>query len=376
MTADLPDVSILEINVAPSDLCGFSIKLRFGDAKMKKSLVVLALAGAVASAAHAQSAPEIYGIVDMGFVAERGGPAGSISKLTSGTQSGTRLGLKGTEDLGNNVKALFVLETGIAADAGGFNQGGLAFGRQSFLGVQSDLGTVTFGRQYAPIFNTMMIADPFAAGMAGAAQNLMPTGGIRINNAIKYTSPIVFGGFSTEIAYGFGETPDSTSKGQEVSAAVNYSVDNLKVALAYNDWSVRTVTPAPPPSTATVTTFPKRKDWFLAANYDLQIAKIFAGVTDFDIAGIKGNDYLIGAQIPVDKHSFIVSYITKDVRNTANRDANQIALGYTYSLSKRTNLYAAWGRIDNDSASTLTVGNNSETGSGDKAFNLGLRHMF
>ena len=343
---------------------------------MKKSLVVLALAGAVASAAHAQSAPEIYGIVDMGFVAERGGPAGSISKLTSGTQSGTRLGLKGTEDLGNNVKALFVLETGIAADAGGFNQGGLAFGRQSFLGVQSDLGTVTFGRQYAPIFNTMMIADPFAAGMAGAAQNLMPTGGIRINNAIKYTSPIVFGGFSTEIAYGFGETPDSTSKGQEVSAAVNYSVDNLKVALAYNDWSVRTVTPAPPPSTATVTTFPKRKDWFLAANYDLQIAKIFAGVTDFDIAGIKGNDYLIGAQIPVDKHTFIVSYITKDVRNTANRDANQIALGYTYSLSKRTNLYAAWGRIDNDSASTLTVGNNSETGSGDKAFNLGLRHMF
>lgn len=336
---------------------------------MKKSLVALVLAGAFSTAAYAQSAVEMYGIVDMAVVAERGGVAGPVSKLTSGAQSGTRLGFKGTEDLGDNMKALFVLETGIAADAGGFNQGGLAFARQSFVGVQSDLGTLTLGRQYTPIFNTMMIADPFAAGMAGAAQNLMPTGGIRMNNTIKYTSPIVFGGFSTEIAYGFGETADSTSKGQESSVAVHYSAGDLKASLAYNDWSVRTGTSAP-------FTFPKRKDWFLAANYDLKFAKIFAGATDTDNNGLKSNDYLIGAQIPYGKHTFIASYITKDVRNAANLDANQIAVGYTYSLSKRTNLYAAWGRIDNDSASALTVGNNSEPGTGDKAFNIGLRHIF
>ena len=224
---------------------------------MKKSLVVLALAGAFASAAHAQSAIDMYGIVDMGFVAERGGASGPISKMTSGVQSGTRLGFKGTEDLGNNLKALFVLETGIAADAGGFNQGNQAFARQSFVGIrQNDLGTVTLGRQYTPIFNTLLIADPFAAGMAGAAQNLMPTGGIRMNNAIKYKSPVVFGGFSTEIAYGFGETPDSTSRGQESSVAIHYGADDLKVSLAYNDWSVRTASTATPP----VITFPKRKD--------------------------------------------------------------------------------------------------------------------
>lgn len=92
---------------------------------MKKSLVALALAGAFASAAQAQSI-EMYGIVDMGFVQESGGPtgpipvttpptvrlpAGNINKLTSGAQSGTRLGFKGTEDLGSGMKALFVLET-------------------------------------------------------------------------------------------------------------------------------------------------------------------------------------------------------------------------------------------------------------------------
>lgn len=345
--------------------------------KMKKLFVALALAGASAGAAHAQSAVEIYGVVDMGFVAERGAiPSATtkvtpVDKLTSGVQSGTRIGFKGTENLGDNLKALFVLETGIAADAGGFNQGGLAFGRQSFVGVKGDVGTITLGRQYTPIFNTMMVADPFAAGMAGAAQSLMPTGGIRMNNTIKYTSPIVLGGFSTEIAYGFGETVDSTSKGQQKSAALNYSAGDLKASLAYNDWSIRTEIGSP-----VVVTFPKRKDWFLAANYDLKIAKIFFGATDTDNNGLKSNDYLIGGQIPFGNHTFIASYITKDVRSAANSDANLIALGYTYAFSKRTNLYAAWGRIDNDSAAIFKVGNNSEAGTGEKAFNLGIRHMF
>lgn len=353
---------------------------------MKKLFTALALTSAFAGVAHAQSAVEIYGVVDMGFVGESGPtpvlPPGTppsvtkitpVNKLTSGVQSGTRLGFKGTENLGNGMKALFVLETGIAADAGGFNQGNSAFARQSFVGLQSDWGTLTLGRQYVPLFNTMMVADPFAAGMAGAAQNLMPTGGIRMNNTIKYTSP-VFAGFSTELAYGFGETVDSTSKGQESSAAIHYSMGDLKAALAYNEWSIRTASTATPP----VITYPKRKDWFLAANYDLKVAKIFAGITDTDngVNGAKSNDYLIGAQVPFGKHTFIASYISKDVRNAANRDANQIALGYTYAFSKRTNLYAAWGRIDNDSASWLTVGNNSEAGTGEKAVNFGLRHLF
>ncbi len=354
---------------------------------MKKLFTALALTGAFTGVAHAQSAVEIYGVVDMGFVAESGPtpvlPAGTpsgttkitpVNKLTSGVQSGTRIGFKGTENLGDGVKALFVLETGIAADAGGFNQANTAFARQSFVGLQSDLGTLTLGRQYNPLFNTMMVADPFAAGMAGAAQNLMPTGGIRMNNTIKYTSP-VFAGFSTEIAYGFGEEIDNSTRGEERSAAINYATDYLKIALAYNDWNPKVSRVIPPATTPTIT-FPNRKDWFLAANYDLKIAKIFAGVTDTDNNGVKSNDYLIGAQIPFGKHTFIASYINKDVRNAANKDANQIALGYTYAFSKRTNLYAAWGRIDNDREASYTVGNNSEVGTGEKAFNFGLRHMF
>jgi predicted porin len=90
----------------------------------------------------------------------------------------------------------------------------------------------------------------------------------------------------------------------------------------------------------------------------------------------KSQDYLIGAQVPFNKHTFIASYIYKDGDDTMTGNANQVALGYTYTMSKRTNLYAAWGRINNGTNSLLTVGNNSEPGYGDKALNLGIRHIF
>lgn len=280
---------------------------------MKKSLVALALAGAFASAAQAQSI-EMYGIVDMGFVQESGGPTGpvttpasprgSINKLTSGAQSGTRLGFKGTEDLGGGMKALFVLETGIAADKGGFNQNN-GFARQSFVGLQSDMGTVTMGRQYTPYFLTMLVGDPFAAGMAGAAQNmLMPGANIRMNDTVKYTSP-VFAGFSGEAAYGFGEQVDSVVRNRQLGAFINYSGAPVNVRLGY----LRKNTDA---SAATKTD--EISNWILAANWDVKVAKLFAAVTSNDEAVYapirplrNSKDYLIGAQVPFNKHTFIAS---------------------------------------------------------------------
>jgi predicted porin len=358
---------------------------------MKRSLVALALAGAFASAAQAQSI-EMYGIVDMGFVQESGGPTGpvttpasprgSINKLTSGAQSGTRLGFKGTEDLGGGMKALFVLETGIAADKGGFNQNN-GFARQSFVGLQSDMGTVTMGRQYTPYFLTMLVGDPFAAGMAGAAQNmLMPGANIRMNDTVKYTSP-VFAGFSGEAAYGFGEQVDSVVRNRQLGAFINYSGAPVNVRLGY----LRKNT-----DLTTLTGQTKDKEisnWILAANWDIKVAKLFAAITNNDegenipavVANAKpsraaSKDYLIGAQIPFNKHTFIASYIYKDGGTGTTGNANQLAFGYTYTMSKRTNLYAAWGRINNGTNIPLTVGNNSEVGYGDKALNLGIRHIF
>ena len=340
---------------------------------MKKSLIALACASAFAGSANAQSLTT-YGIVDMGFVGESGGTAGSIDKITSGAQSGTRLGFKGTEDLGNNMKALFVLETGIAADKGGFNQGNLAFARQSFIGLQSDAGTLTLGRQYTPFFLTLNgVADPFASGLAGNAQNLIPSSGIRMDNAVKYVSPI-FSGISAEIAYGFGENSAGIDRnGRNFGGSIGYSDGALNVRLAHHRSNE---TPTLPSTISNL----RNTSTMLAANYKFEVAKVFAAYSDNDVqvSGVgKSRDFLIGVSVPLGNHTFIASYINKDGRSAANLDASQFGLGYTYALSKRTNLYAAWATIDNKRGGVLyKVGNNSETGSGDRAINLGVRHTF
>jgi predicted porin len=338
---------------------------------MKKSLIALACASAFAGSANAQSLTT-YGIVDMGFVGESGGTLGSVDKITSGAQSGTRLGFKGTEDLGNKMKALFVLETGIAADTGGFNQGA-GFARQSFVGLQSDAGTVTLGRQYTPFFLALnAVADPFASGLAGNAQNLIPSSGIRMNNAVKYASP-TFSGVSAEVAYGFGENAAGNDRtGRNVGGSIGYTDGTLNVRLAHHKANDTTVATSNLHDTSTI----------LAANYKFEVAKVFAAYSDNDqqntATGLgKSRDFLIGASIPYGNHTFIASYINKDGRSASNLDATQLGIGYTYALSKRTNLYAAWATIDNKRGGvTYKVGNNSDLGTGDRAVNLGVRHTF
>lgn len=363
---------------------------------MKKLHTALAIAGALTGAAQAETKVEIYGVVDMGFVRETGSVAGLATgagapitpagnKLSSGAQSGTRLGFKGTEDLGGGVKGLFVLETGIAADTGGFNQGNQAFARQSFVGLQSDFGTLTLGRQYTSYFLTLsQVADPFASGLAGNAQNLMlpaavpagspsgidptligaePDRAIRMNNAIKYVSPVQ-NGFSGEIAYGFGEVAGNNNASRVLTASGGYSDKALNVRIAYYRKNDRAETT-------------KLESVLLAANYDFGVAKVFAAYADNDWAALKSRDLLIGTAIPFGPHTFLASYIRKNGRGISNGDdANQFGLGYTYALSKRTNLYAAYGRINNDGDARFTVGNNSENGTSNTAFNLGVRHTF
>lgn len=184
-----------------------------------------------------------------------------------------------------------------------------------------------------------------------------------MNNAIKYTTPIR-GGFSGEIAYGLGETAGNSAANRVLTASVGYSAKPLNVRLAYYQKKDRTDSS-------------KMDSLMLAANYDFGPAKVFAAIADNDWFISKSRDFLIGTTVPFGPHMFIASYIRKSGRGVSDGDdANQFGVGYTYSLSKRTNLYAAYGRINNDGNARFTVGNNSENGTGNKAFNLGVRHTF
>ncbi len=349
---------------------------------MKKSIISLAVLAAASNVAFAQSNVTIYGTVDAGIVNERGAAAGSTTKLTSGVASASRLGFRGTEDLGSGLSAVFGLEAGFNVDDGKSTEGAL-FGRQSYVGLKSTtLGTITAGNQYTAYYKALSeVADPFAAGYAGTATNLFPSNQ-RVKNSIVYVSPS-FAGFSGELNYSLGEQSGSNKAGTEVGAAVAYANGPLNARLVYNTANNDVVG---------TTDTSLARNILLAANYDFGIVKAFAAygkdkgansatMGDVVVAGgrasTNSNDALVGLTAPVGKSGTVMaSYIRKDDRNVANLDASQWAVGYSYALSKRTSAYTSFAKIKNDNHAGYTVGNATEVGTGDKAFNIGMRHSF
>lgn len=330
---------------------------------MKKSLLALALFGAFAGSAFAESAVTVYGIVDAGVVSESG--AASTTKLTSGVQSGSRIGFRGTEDLGNGLKAGFTLESGVNIDAGAAGQGGLTFGRQAHLDLSSStFGTLSAGRQYTDLFNTLVtVADPFQLGLAGTSANLFSLGGARINNSLKYTSPTIQG-FSGDVAYGFGEVAGDAAASRTLSGSVGYENGPIAARLAYQNTNDAAATDS-------------AKTTLLAGSYDFGVVKANAAYAiNKGVGTLDSRDLLIGASVPFGASKVLVSYMKKDDRSGMSNDASQIAVGYTYDLSKRTNVYTSYAKITNKNGAAYTVGNATEAGTGDSAFNVGLRHSF
>ena len=362
---------------------------------MKTLLIAAAGLSVFCGCAVAQSNVTIYGLVDAGIVSERGGAKGSVTKLTSGVGAASRLGFRGTENLGGGVSAYFVLESGPRIDTGELDVAGTIFNRQAYVGLKSRFGAVTLGRQYTPFFLTVStVADPFGAGYAGTALNLFPAVGNnrRTSNTIQYASPIV-SGFSGEVAYSAGEQAASNSAGRQLGAAFAYAKGRLHARLAHNHKNN---------DTPTDRTQGTGRNTLLAANYNFGAAKAFmaygidkgansailptkAGNPNpfgaiapqkLPTASLDSRDLLLGVAVPFGASTILASYILKDDKGSLNQDADQWALGYTHALTKRTSLYSSYARIKNENGAGYTVGNNSDVGTGDQAFNLGIRHSF
>jgi predicted porin len=330
---------------------------------MKKSLILVAATGLLSGAALAQSSVVIYGIVDAGLVRESGGAAGSVTNLGGGVASGSRIGFKGKEDLGGGLSANFLMENGFNTNNGAQGQGGLLFGRQVYVGLSGDIGSLTLGRQYSPYYKVLRdVADPFAAGFAGRAGNIMATN-TRVNNMVEYVTPS-FAGFSADLAWGLGGVADDAAKNRNLGAAVGYANGPVVVKLAHHQTNNATATD-------------KTRNTLLAGSYNFGVALANLGYAVNKGTGTADSkDLIAGVSVPLGSSTLLASYIRHDDRTVANRDANQWALGYSYRLSKRTDLYAAYARISNSNGATFTVGNATDTGTGDKAFNLGVRHSF
>ncbi|TCT03794.1 porin [Paralcaligenes ureilyticus] len=376
---------------------------------MKKTLLAAALIAGFASVAQAETSVTLYGIIDTGIEYQQvKGTVGGVDVkasqfgLTSGNQSGSRWGLKGSEDLGNGLRAVFQLESGFDSTNGKSAQGGRLFGRQATIGLASDAwGQLDFGRQTNIASKYMAFADPFAAGwgQANYGTSFTSANTVRLDNMIMYQTPN-FSGFQFGVGYSFNvdgsqlpklssSTPgfDGSDRNvRDITVGLRYTNGPIGLGAAYDRLN-RSNNPDGEPNNVSA--------WMIAGAYDFEVVKaslafgqtrngFFApqgvinptGVTSFPsfgfVNGLKFNSYLVGLTAPVGNGLVMASWQMADPHSSddsiGDRAKQQsFSLGYQYSLSKRTNVYATASYMKNayfqsDLKSTAAM--------------VGIRHQF
>jgi predicted porin len=328
--------------------------------------------GACASSASAQTSVTVYGVMDMALQYENDG-AHSKTGLDSGEYYGSRIGFKGSEDLGGGLKANFVLESGFGADDGILNSGGRLWGRASWVGLSGDFGAVRAGRMSSPIFVVADAIDPFDAGMtSGKAGQSTSTNGMlgifhtafRTDNTLTYNSNNI-NGFSGAAAYIFGETAGSASANRQIGLSGVYDQGPVYAGVAYQNVNDAFGNPS--------------KQVLIGGTYNFGVAKAALAYqkNSSDLHTVDNKNWMIGVTVPVGvAGNVLASYIrsTDNTVPTAN-SGSQWALGYTFDLSKRTTLYTSYSRNSNDARSNIG-GLAAANGLTDTLFNAGIRHKF
>lgn len=317
---------------------------------MKKSLIALAVLASVAGVAQAQSSVQLYGIVDLVLHKDKGASAA----LTSGGVSGSRWGLKGSEDLGGGLKANFLLEQGFDADTGALSTAGTAFSRQSYVGLSGGFGEVKLGKMWTAYDDISGATNPVFDSV------LSPTGvwansssGYKPNpsNGFYYATP-TFGGLSGAVSYNLDEV--APAKKNITSFHAKYEGGPVYAGLAYQ-------------TEGDVSGSNDKKFTRLNGSYDLGVAKVLAGYGKVSMTGMASvTDLTIGADVPLGS-SVVLSAGYASSKATGGKKGSSVAVGVAYMLSKRTTVY---GGLRNDNAAAVAAGGV------DSRFALGLKHTF
>lgn len=344
---------------------------------MKKSLVALAVLAA-SGAAMAQSSVTLFGVVDARYAVGKGSTS-NITRLANSGIASSRLGFRGTEDLGGGMKASFWLEAGVNNDDGsgsGTNSNnqavtaltsagtqGLTFNRRSTVSLEGGMGELRLGRDYTPQFWTETAFDPF--GTNGAATNIAfnkgGQTGVRASNAIGYLSPSM-GGVKVWVQSYMGETASTAAKAG-TGNGYRLTFDQGALALAYAG------------SETTTGAGTTNNTSNIAGSYDLGVVKLMAQSNTTKItsaADIKGR--LIGATAPIAGGTFKLALSQTD---NGGKISKQTGIGFVQPLSKRTNVYATYARIANSGGASAAV-NSAATGANmsSTGYDFGVSHSF
>ncbi len=392
---------------------------------MKKKYIVAAMAGLVASVAHAQSSVTLFGLLDEGLVYannQRVGAQGSTQGhsnwlVNSGNLSTSRFGMRGTEDLGDGLSAIFWLENGFNVSTGKANNGGDLFGRQSWVGLSStQYGTVTLGRQYDLMVDFVAPTSATGPGFGGnfaqhPYDNDNLNNDMRLNQSVKYKT-IDYAGFKLGAMYAFSGDAGQFSNNSAYSLGASYNNGPIQAGAAYLQINRSAGTAAANATGAVstgdndeLTTGGRQQIWGLGGKYTMGPAQVGLlwthSVTD-DVNGISqggaiatlnGNDvkfdnFEINAKYALSPALSVGAAYTYTMghfgspKEALSPKFNTGVLNLDYALSKRTDLYAegVYEHVSgggNQSAFNAGIYNLTPSANNEQIVaTIGMRHRF
>ena len=332
---------------------------------MKKSLLALAVLGAFAGVASAQSSVTLFGVVDLNArYVKNDGVARRVSLSQDGINS-SRLGFRGTEDLGGGLSARFWLEGGVNADTGTVSATKF-FGRRSTVSLVGGFGEVRLGRDYTPTFWNNTIYDAFGTNglgdSSGVGQLLSATTFVRADNSIGYFLPAGIGGLFGQVMVAAGE---GNPAGKYVGGRLGYGAGPFEVAAAYAQQDTASGD--------------KQKTMNVGGSFDFGVAKVMGYYDRDTLASAKDNRYSISGVVPMGQGEIHAGYERSKLdTGVATNTISKFAVGYVYNLSKRTAVYGTAARLSNGSLSTASIGSAPAPTAGGKSTGaeFGVRHIF
>lgn len=335
----------------------------------------------------------VYGIVDTGveYVTNINAAGNSVVKMPSLTGSvPSRIGFKGTEDLGGGLSAFYVLESGFGTDTGTLGLGGRLFGRQANVGLKNAYGTLTLGRQMNMTLYSYMKSDvmgPSIHGLSGM-DSYLPNA--RSDNAIGYMGK--FSEFSVGATYSAGrdaaaaggpaatncagEVAGNAQACRQVTALLAYDTTSFGVATAYDKLN------GGPGATAGLTSSDYHVERVSLSGYALLGAtKIGGGFIERKTHAARDNTAnlaYLGVSYPFAQNWVLDSQVARlDIKSSADA-STLLAARATCQLSKRTTVYVSVGHIRNDGAAAIAASAGSTVGVGmsQSGVMTGVRHVF
>ena len=346
---------------------------------MKKSILAVAILGAFAGVASAQSSVKLEGTVDVNArYVKNAGSNRSVSMGTDGLNS-SQLVFSGTEDLGG-LAASFQLNSGLAADTGrsSLETDGKFFNRRSTVSLSGGFGEIRLGRDYTPTFLTNTVYDVF--GTVGVASTfnvrqavigtIVPF--VRVDNAISYFLPSKIGGAYGQVMVAASEGA-AANPGRYIGGRVGFAAGPFDVSAAAAEQRIDA-------------SGDKAKTYNVGGSYDFGVAKVLGYINRDTLGSGRETRGSIGAIVPMGQGEIHASYSrSKSNILTADNTVNQYGLGYVYSLSKRTAVYSTVARVSNgglsqNSVATFTSGTPNSVaptvGGSSTGFEFGVRHFF